>query len=403
MLDRIRFLADRVFLTEEAAHAARTVKGFKRTVTNEGEIGPRTMVLKFLFGKYPLVRIVAHRPIDGRWRIKLIDANLPALVWGHNGHPIRTDRELALALTRLRYIASLVTSSECQERLIPGIGKGNRGHLSYVEFTGQIQDPEQRLLRSTHVAHRRYQHKHPLVNWKKFTLFDGEESALKFYDKHAQLRGVVTPADFPCTRFELTLKKAERIGRDVSEWNASRQRPEPTGSVVTTLSVRAAYGVLLHSISELSGFGQFPDPSLVEIKGAAQSILIGLGSRIGDPHAVDEALENYVGLKKPCPKTLQDTTKAVRAYAVKWHEPDFETLLPAALEDVRWSEISLYRTEEDFKQLMREIGAPSEADSAIVTAWSKATLLKSKPDSCELVGTLFAPADQLPFRKATTL
>lgn len=400
MIDRIRFLLDRVFLTEDAAHAARTVKGFKRTVTNEGAIGPRTMVLKFLLGNYPLVRIISHRLDDGRWRVKLMDANLPALLWGHNGHPIRTDFELALALTRLQFIAALVTSPESQERLIPGSGKGNRGYVNYMELTGQIQDPKQKLLLSSHMAHRRYQHQHPLVIWEKLTLFKGTESDLKFYDKHSQRRcGLVTPAGIPCTRIELTLKNAERLGNEISTWNSSGQLSGQTGEVVTSLSTRTAYGMLRHNITALSGLGLFPDPSLVEIEGAAQSILIGLGSRIGDPHAVDEALAHYVTLKERCHKTVQDTIRAVRAYAVTWHGPDFHSLLPADLEDVHWSDISMYQTERDFGYLIREIGAPSEPDPAILALWSTTTLLKRKPNTCELVGTLFAPG--LPWKTNT--
>lgn len=395
-MDRLRFILAQVFLTDVAADQRTTVAGFLRRVTTIGKTLPNSITLTLTSDRYKLLTIVAHRLDDGHWRVACADLNLPALVFGHNGRPIRTIRQLALALTRALHFMKLVTRPECHGHLIPGVGTANQGYVKYVECMVQIQDPGHFFLLASHTAHFPYQHKSPLVCWGQWTNFKTVKSDFAFYDKAAQRRaGEVLPAGIDGTRIEYRIKTPDHLAAEAARTKNFQGTP---GEVVRTLSLATSYDVLRHRVSQMAGWGMTPDVTLRSLPVAARHIALGLGTRITKPHAVDKALADYRTAFDPCESTLRNVTKHLRAYAMTTHCPEPHALLPETMDQLQWSDVTNGWAELEFKNLLSSTEAPMEPCPEILAAWSNTTFLKRKPTGVDLVGHT-APTFSQPWRK----
>lgn len=395
-MDRIRYIPDRIFLTDEASDRSTTVEGFERRVVGKGKTKPESLILTLSLGSYEFLRIIAHRLDDGRWRVACLDVNLPAHLYGHNGRAIRTDDELALALTRVKHFVSKVVRPECWDKIIPGAGRGNRGFIQYVEAMVQIQDPGHRLILGSHVAHMANQHGRQLVAWGSYTRFKGTEVAITIYDKAGQRKkGILVPALIDSTRMECTVKNPRRLAQ---EGMATGEYVGKPGEVLCSLSLRTAYAVLRRNLGKLSGLGCRPDDTLRNLSSTARQLILGLGSRISKPHAVDQLLENYRQACSPCLSTFTSVSKQVRSHAYAWIAPDALSLLPADMDLLKRSDVRMPRTEKDFDILLRDTGAPMAPEPAILAAWSQTTFLKIKPIGFELAGHT-VPGPCMPWKK----
>lgn len=397
-MDRSRFIPDRLYLTDEAIGKNTTTNDFTRRWTSKGKQKPTSVTLKPDLD-IPLT-IVAQRLDDGRYRVTCIDTTLPSLLYGHNGRPIKTPEELALALTRLKHFVSLVVRPECRGRIIPGVGPDNLGYIQYAEPMIQLQDPGHRLLIGSHLARYRHQHKSPLVCWGQSTRTKRRELSLTFYDKAAQLRGTPHPASCKCTRLECIIRPAERIAKEVRTSKAYDGAP---GEVVSTLTLATGYAVIRHNLSEMSGFGLCDSEILRNLSKPARTLIAGIGNQIGQRHAVDHALETFCRTETNHERTFRKINKEVRAYAVSHMIPDLSALVPESIGDLQWSDVALLGMESLFGHALARWKAPMEPDPQILEAWSKTTFLKKKPVGGELVGPLFAPVRSMPFRRANTL
>lgn len=397
-MDRIRFIPDRNYLTDEAIGKNTTTIGFTRRWTSKGKHTPTSVTLK------PDINInltiVAQRLDDGRWRVTCIDVTLPSLLFGHNGRPIKTLMELALALTRLKFFVSLVVRPECHGRIIPGVGSDNLGYIQYVEAMIQFQDPGHRLLIGSHLASYRYQHKSSLVCWGQSTRTQRRELSLSFYDKAAQLRGTPDPASCECTRVECIIRPAERVAKEV---RATKVYDGARGEVVSTLTLATGYALVRRSLTEMSGFGLCDSGNLRKLSKPARTLIAGIGNQIGRRHVIDHALETYRRTERCHDRTFRKINHEVRAYAVSHMVTDLSALVPESIDDLQWSDVRLLGTEARLGHALVQWKAPMEADPEILAAWSRTTFLRKKPVNGELVGPLFAPARYLPFSKDTTL
>lgn len=395
-MDRIRIITDTVYLTDEAANQLTTVVGFVRRLTGEGKKRPASLVLSLRIDRYDFLRIVCHRMENGVWRVSCIDANLPAHLRGDNGSPIRTTDELALALTRLLHFVSMVVLPDCQSKIIPGVGKGNRSFIHYLEAMIQIQDPGHQLLIGSHVANMRYQHKPPMITWGESTTFKSRELSLALYDKKSQRKaGILDPAGVESTRIECAIRNAERLAREVKETKAFNG---PAGAVVSTMSLESAYAVLRRNIARLSGFGNIVGDLPPGLSKTSKLLLVGLSSQIDEPHVIDLALENYRRAEAPCSRTLRTITQEVREHAARVIAPDALALLPKDFKALRWSDVRMPGSEWLFDALIANMGAPSNSDPEILKAWSSTTFLASKPVGGNIDGP-YLPSVALPWKQ----
>ena len=395
-MDRTRMIPDQLYLTNEAANQSTTVDRFYRRVGAEGKEKPASLKLSLAVNRYEFIRIICHRLTNGFWRVSCIDANLPALLKGHNGCPIRTSHDLALALTRLQFFVSLVVRSDCHDRIIPGVGPRNRGFVKYMEMMIQIQDPEHHLLIGSHVANITYQHKTPSIAWGESTSFKGRELNLKFYDKHAQRKsGILDPEGVEGTRVECIARNADRLANEVKDSKAFTGSP---GAVVSTLSLESGYDVLRRNLGRTSGFGSIASDLPAKLSTTSKLLLMGLNSNFDQRHAVDLLLENYRRSQNPCERTFRTVNKEVREHAHRFIAPDALALVPPNFQELQWSDVRMPSAEKDFRALVCDMGAPDVPDPQILEAWSSTTMLAAKPTGAELAG-LYLPTFDWPWKQ----
>ncbi len=385
IMDRARFILDKVFLTDEASNRKTAAEGFGRRVISRGKHRPESMILSVLNGNHSLIKAICHRLRDSRWRLGHLDLNLPALVHGHNGRPIRSNDEVALALTRARHFLKIITTQESHHNLIPGLGRENYGYIHYLEAMIQIQDPGHRLLRASHVATLPHQHKSPMVCWGESTRFRSREADLSFYDKQAQRRrGRLHPEGIPCLRIERVLKNPERLARELVE---TGEFAAPPGEVVRSISLSSSNGVVRRTVARLSGWWESDTTGLAKLPTPARNLAVGLGARITSPHSVDAALDRYEAACNPCERTLRNVVRALRSYAALFTA---QASLPSnVLPDpcaLAVSELHDTRAESEYKSLFYHWGIPSVPDPDISDAWSMSSFIAKKPEANQLIG-----------------
>lgn len=159
MIDFIKLQPDRLYLSNPAANTTVTVPGFSRMTYSESGKPGANQTLAFCVDRYRLVKVVTTRLEDNRFWVKCIEANLPALVHGHNGRQLADAGDLHLALTRLRHIVAMVVRHNDHDRIVPGIGPGNQGWIRQVECFRQFVDPDQQILRASHFGRMKNQQK----------------------------------------------------------------------------------------------------------------------------------------------------------------------------------------------------------------------------------------------------
>ena len=398
MIDFINLKPSQAYLTDEAVDLKTTREGFRRCANTTGKLGGGTIVLKFEIERYAVLTVTAIRVQDGRWWVKHIKANLPALLYGHNGCQLATLRDLHLALTRLRHIVSMVTTPACHDRLIPGIGSGNDGFIDAVEAMIQFDYPDRRFLVGSHFARLKNQQKPTGVYFRQSSTFGTRELILSIYDKLAQLwRGVADPETAQPTRVEARFRDEERLAKDVRKTGIYFGS---SGPLLATLSPDTAYALVQLTLSRLTGFGWLSEiDSLQALPKAARLIAASLADLIHEPHRLDLAIENYRLVENPCPRTLQDTESKLRAYALRAFCGDPRKIIPPDRSELPRADVRLPDREKQFSLLMRDIGAPVEPDQDIVEAWSRTTFLPAIPSPGAVFGSV-APAPPI-FRTQT--
>jgi hypothetical protein len=132
----------------------------------------------------------------------------------------------------------------------------------------------------------------------------------------------------------------------------------------------------------------------------AKIIACALGENIKDPRRVQLALEAFKGNVVGAGTAYRQTERELRAYALRAVIPDPWALFPEDPADLKWSDVHWPEREKAWAILMRDIGAPTEPDPAIVAAWSQTTFLPRKPLPAELTGQVI-PGSR-PFAAAHT-
>jgi hypothetical protein len=385
MIDRLKYQPDRLYLCDEAVDRTSTIEGFGRMVNTEGRTVGGTIVLRFRVARYPILCITAIKVRDGRWWVKWVTANLPALLHGHNGWPLADARELYLALTRLRHIVTRVVAPEGHPRIIPGTG--NKGWLREVECFRQIVDEDHRVLIASHFARLDHQQRPTRVYFGESSKFHTRPLELSIYDKGKEMTyGLPVPEGINATRLEAIFRNEDSL---VKAAKATREYSGAPGPVVSTLAPDTALAMVDRALARLSGFGWMAEfTELPQLCKSARIIAAALGDAIHEPHRLELALEHYLEAVRPGVVTAKNVGKQLRAYSASTHMNHSARSavihigsLPVA--QVRWSQ-----REMEFAVLMRDIGAPDEPEPDIVMAWSQTTFLREVPAACELIGAV---------------
>jgi len=393
MIDLIKFRPHKLFLTTEAAGK---VERFTRSHHTNGQKPGGKIVQAFNIDSYPPVKVVATKTQDGRWWVSKIEAVLPSVLHGHNGRPIRTPQELWMALTIVQHIVRRVTEPEGHQRIIPGVGRHNLGYVDYVECSITVRDPGHLFLHGSHLARLKNQQTPTRIYIGQSSKYFTGELAVSIYDKAKQLReGFVDPSGVEVARIEVIVRDDQRLGKDVK---ATKLYAGDAGEVVATMTPETSFAVLRANLLRMSGFGWSPVPESLDGLGKNARILAcGLGDRIGDSRHVKRALAAYRHNVKPKANTYRKVELELRGYAVRTVIPDPLAIVPENLADLSWVDVQWPARELDWSTLLRDIGAPTEPDPAIVAAWSQTTMLRKKPIPAELIGSVAHSPP--PFRK----
>ena len=386
MIDSIKFQPDRLFLTEKAAGTKDPVPfGFSRTINTTSGNSGQFQTLAFEVDRYKPVRIIAKRLDDHRLWIKSIEANLPALLHGHNGRQLASASDLFLSLTRLRHIVSMVVEPHDYSRIVPGLDRDNQGWIRQVECFRQFEDPEQQILRASHFCRLSHQQKPNGVYYGESTRCITRKLKLQFYDKQAEMyRDHPASTGNPPTRMEVAFLADKYLAEAVV---ACGQYEGNSGSVVATLSAATVNALINQTLTRVVGFGWMPDRvSLASLCKPARQLAIGLQAAIHEPHRLDHALAEYRLTEQVGDTTFRRVEKDLRAYAVlNCLETDedspleFISGLPPA--DVTWPQ-----RENEYARILRDVHAPEVPDDDIARAWSHTTLLSAEPAPCEIIG-----------------
>lgn len=396
MPDYTKFVLDRVLVTEEAVMPTTTANGFRRSHFVKGKGENVSTTLSFEVDDYAVVKIRALKTRDGRWRALSIEADLPALLYGHSGRAIKTSAEVTLALTRLVHIVKAVIQQECHCRILPGVGQDNHGYIRRWESMIQVQDPDHAFLLGCHLARLKHQQKTPRIHPTESIKLRTREVDVSVYDKGAKIRhGMCFPEDIPGTRIEVVMKDEVRLAKDAKATKLFSGKPGP---VLATFSLDAEYAIIRATLNKITGIGWLADrKSMHALSKNAKLIAGSLGAEITDIRRLTVALQAYKKSCAPSPNIFNKIANELHAYALRVVIPDPLTWVPESHADLLWSEVHWAEREGAWAVLMRDIGAPDVADPAIAAAWSKTAFLPFQPLPRELIGDVAPSA--LPFLK----
>ena len=145
-------------------------------------------------------------------RLVGITANLPALLFGHNGRLIKCQDEMTTAFTILRFLIEPLVHPGDVRLVLPSREEDNDAFLQSIECPIQLQDPEAELLLAAHLSGCSNFTKAPRIFPGESVLFRSTGLDVSIYDKAAEAKvGTPVPEGIPSTRVELRFKTPRRL------------------------------------------------------------------------------------------------------------------------------------------------------------------------------------------------
>ncbi|MCB1132103.1 MAG: hypothetical protein KDN05_13305 [Verrucomicrobiae bacterium] len=394
MIDVITITPQAIRVLDAALNTSATVDGFARNDFLVGRKRLRTATFEFKYMDYRLVRAVAFKAVDGSWRLRSIEANLPALLHGHNGVPLLSLHELALSLTRLRAIVSRIAGPDCFPRIIPlGGNRPSLSHIRRIEVFRQFRDPYHRFLTATHLSRMPHQQKPNGVFWGESTKMITEKKILSIYDKTKQsARKKANRPAHPVVRFEVKYRSPQVFARDL----AAASGAGSLCPLVSTISPEGVSTLVDHAQSTLLGFKLAQLPGTFDgLSDISKVLLLAAGDAAFDPHGLDHLLHSLRMHLDRGDRTFRTINKEVRSWVMN-HLPNSGLSHRDPVSERPSVPVHFRKREEDFKYFMESTDAPSDPDPDILAAWSATTFLRREPEDSELLGPLASEVP--PFR-----
>lgn len=383
-MDRFKVMPDGVELVTDVLNPAYAPAEVTRIDTVSIQ-GFKKVKIVIQVGKAKCVRIEGVKNDLSEWRVDSIDANLPKLLWGHNGRCIKTEGDYLMALTVLLRLVEQYITPKTRERILPGMGSGNRGFIGMVEITVQMHDPSSRILLASHSA------KYPKVR-KPNGIFHGESTTItadehefSIYNKRLERglsKGKSKGNPDSTTRIERIYRSNRRLAKALAE-NAGVQAP-----YIATLSFLDAYTLLRSEVDNLIGFhvnGPFPPSGRYNkhaLLAAAFSDRLPPQQRTLD-HLMSIIRATILG----GPKTRATIRRDLSALLAAKSNLTLDQLIPSDPAHFPWEDIPRHFDELQHRNLLQQrlgeqITAP---DPAIVEAFSRTRVLqKISGEKCRL-------------------
>ncbi len=145
-----------------------------------------------------------------------LEANLPALLNGHNGRLLKDQKQMVHALTLARHIVELFVHPDDVRLILPGRDKDNATFIKSVECPIQIQDRDGEILNASHFTACRNFVKPSQIFPGQSVCHRSSGMDLAFYDKLAEAgEGECIPDGVGCTRIEVRFKSPRRLGEAI--------------------------------------------------------------------------------------------------------------------------------------------------------------------------------------------
>lgn len=352
------------------------------TVSNQG---CRKLKIVIKVGKKECGRIYAIKNDLSKWMIDAIDANLPKILWGHNGRCIQTEEDYFMALTILHRLVGQNVTPATRERILPGMGLGNRGYIGMIEITVQMHDPGSRILLASHSAKYPKVRKPSGIYYGQSTKIDGDEQSLSIYDKGSEMKiPKGNSKGFPdsTTRIERRYRTGRRLAQAMEE-STNVKAP-----YIATLSFPDAYALLRSEVDRLIGFtvgcgtpppGKFNTQALI-----LAAMWDDLPRRC---QTIDYLMTKYRGAVSRGSKTARNIRNDLGALLAAKNNITLDQLIPSDPADFPWEDITRPLEEELHRNLLHQmlgeqITAP---DPAIVEAFSETRRLQTiSGEKCRL-------------------
>lgn len=378
MLDRLAWRPHGLYLNlgklgDEIPH------GFRMLYSVEGRRkgGARTISLSWKSrGKDSLlVSVRFKRAGGGLLRVTKIEANLAKLIYGHNGRLIKTEEEFLLALTRVVHIVMQLVGADNWSRILPGTGRGNLGFWSYLELPIHVSDDGRLIAAASGL--RRSKARLQLGIWADETVsYDGTVSGFILYDKGKERRSTsISIPGVRCMRIEAKLKEC---GRVATAFGVTQPDEGPI-HVLSTFSFADAIDAFKREMEPI--LSQVTLPPVTGGKDKIANFIHAVAVSQGVP--VPELLGLYVQQGLGAAKTLGRLKKKLRDLAAQpFQSLGFMDDLPGQL--LNGPEVIAQATEEEFQEVVRAWNWPTTPSDPVREAYTRTTILISKPSEDEL-------------------
>lgn len=323
-----------------------------------GNADHRFLTVKFLVKKGEATRLIG------------VDANLPAILFGHNGRLIKTQAEMVMALTILRFLIAPLVHPDDVRLILPGRDEDNDSYIRAIECPLQFQDPGAELLLAAHLSGCRNFTRASQIYPGESVLHRSSGLDLAIYDKLAESKlGDSLPVDVPCTRVEVRFKTPRRLLEGLS-FGASKSWV-PAAMPFDALFY-AFQNVITHSL--VGAPADPPDAEPKQLKKATRSILKLASDHVSLLAALAEqsCMKSHAEFGKIRREVLHELA---RLHAVSL--PSMITEFPLN----RLSEIALPGLEADHERMKIEANWPTEPARDIAETFSGLLVHKAKKPS----------------------
>lgn len=312
--------------------------------------------IKLWLGGRRLCELTVIEGVAGDLSLLKIDANLPALVHGHNGNLITCEADYILALTRLAHLADHILLPKNRGRLFRVTSRTPCWSFGSVELAAQVVDPDRRIILDSHLSQVKQFVSKPGIYPGESTTFKSTVFDLKAYAKDLQMnqREVELP---PITRVEINFKRMRPLLRLIGTNDGVR---------LTALPFQSLLPAMHHLIKDrLVGGLAAPSPRCKSPRGAAR--------RISDlwptPAILHAALHAELKLRKGSKASkLRSTVFDFFAHKCETNLPE---LFAKTVDQFPHAVVRLPETEEHFNWVAETLGWPMSPDPEIARCFSE--------------------------------
>lgn len=372
-MDTVGFYPSQCFIDPRKVNEDDSPHGFRSLHSKEGRDERDDSAIYVFPSKtrnkgQEIVKVFTTPIGSSRSWVSKIDANLPKLLWGHNGRTIKTLENQLLAITRLRHVVSKLVDAETRHWILPGIGEGNLGYWNKLHLPVHVED-DGLLIAASHGLRRPRGQKQVGIYPGQSTTYEGSGFGFCIYDKgRKQLKGTPTCDPGICCRIEAKMKTPAEVAKAFSRGEAGH------GEVLSTFSFNDALDAFHYSMDPILSRIGVPtsNPTAPKTPAFLQAVATMFGSDVA------VLMELYFKAGKPSdPETQRRIKNQVAALSAEgFRKHGFLDDLASHL--LTAPEIIDAEAEARHRDMAEAWDWPMEAAADIVAAYSAKSFI-SKP------------------------